>query len=270
MADTSFPSFLDPLLDYLYEILPSPIYSICEVLLSQTIRLFSAIITLGATLINSSPNAWDAEKILPPIITLLVSYLALLSFYRTTGWMIRTAFAFVKWGFLLSALGAAAGYILANGQNNGGNGLGALIGGGAGLIPLLGGYVLDLLNGQDQNVADGARTTGGRSTKSRTKNSRTRQARPKAYESWDKHKDWQYNENAANGAGSNPDVQKVINDVLGATGKAVKESKWWEVAKGVADEFKRGLNGEEIQSGETRSQRKAKSKSKDKVSSRSR
>ena len=92
----------------------------------------------------SSAQSWDSQKILPPLITLLAAYLALVSFYRTTGWMIRTAFAFVKWGGIIATLAAGAGYFMANAGQGQGDGVGLA----GGILPMVGNAVFGMLSGQ--------------------------------------------------------------------------------------------------------------------------
>ncbi|PSR73881.1 hypothetical protein PHLCEN_2v10301 [Hermanssonia centrifuga] len=252
---TDLPEILNPLLDYLSDNLPQPIFSVVTSILTHSFALISSVFAIVGMLITSAPSTWDAEKILPPIITLFAAYLALLSFYRTTGWMIRSMFAMVKWGFILSALGGAAGYFIANA--NGGNGVGF----GGGLIPTLGGMLLDMINGGGQNAAGGRRDNTGHS---RPRSSRQRQPpRPKPWESWDKHEDWQYRENQDGNHGSNG-VQDFIGRILGSAGQTARESGWWEAAKGVVDEFGQSLQQEDTAGDAARKQPDAKSKSKGK------
>ncbi|KAK7685291.1 hypothetical protein QCA50_011654 [Cerrena zonata] len=254
MAD--LPELLDPLLDFLSDRLPPPVYSILETILSHTIQLLSSLFALATSLVTSNPSTWDAEKILPPLITLLISYLALVSFYRTTGWMIRTAFAFVKWGFIFSILGGLAGYVLANGNGYGGNGIGGMFAAG-GIVPAIGGMILNMLNGNTNDRGSSGNSRGTRSSRSRTQTKPG--SKPKAWDTWDQHQQWQYNANDQN-QGSPPDVQQVMSEILGATTKAVKESGWWEAAKSVAGDFAKRAqtDGEERQS--RRSSRKTKEK----------
>ena len=164
MADTNLPAVFDPLLDYLSDLLPPTAYNIVESLFEHSWTLTRSLLALIVTLITSPSSLWDAEKILPPLITLLAAYLALVSFYRTTGWMIRTAFAFVKWGFILTTLGAAAGYILANGAGGAaGDGITAFRNGQ--IIPMIGGFLLGLLNRDGSNEARGSSPSRTQSTR---------------------------------------------------------------------------------------------------------
>lgn len=229
--DVDVPQFLNPLLNYLSSTLPPTLYNIAVELLLKSISLFFSLSSLVKTLASSSPSSWDAQAILPPLITLLATYLALVSFYRTTSWMIRTGIWFMKWGAILSALAAGAGWMMGNAHANGENGIGGLFTGG-GVVPTVGGMILDMINGQGQNAAGGARS----SRSSRTQKQKA--PRPKAWESWDRHREWQYSENAQNeddNAGNG--MQKILGDVFGA----VREAGWWEAAKGAVDGFSQAM-----------------------------
>ena len=168
--DATIQNILDSLLSFLSSVLPPPIYSIAESLITHSLSVFVALLNFVYTL--ASAQNWDAQKVLPPLITLLAAYLALVSFYRTTGWMIRMAFAFVKWGFILTTLGGAAGYFFAN-ANPGGNGLAMF---GDGLLPTLGGMFLDMFNeGKQQgSTKTKGKARGSTRGKTSTKKSRSR------------------------------------------------------------------------------------------------
>lgn len=220
-APDNIPGFLEPLLGHLASALPPTIYDTVVSLLSYSISFATSVFHLLTTLVISNSSTWDAQTILPPLITVLGAYLALVSFYRTTGWMIRTTFAFVKWGTLLSLLAAGAGYFMGNANANGGNGVG---GQGSGIVPVIGGMILDMLNGQGQNAAGGARSQ-----------KQKKAPRPKSWESWDKHEQWQYKENAQNGQGGDSGTQQIMGQIFGAAGRAVREGGWWEAAKSAVD-----------------------------------
>lgn len=264
MDNAGLPEILDPLLEYLSAHLPSQLYDVAETLLTNSYSLCSSLLTLVRTLLSNSPLQLDAQQILPPLITLLAAYLALVSFYRTAGWMVRTAFAFVKWGFILSTLGAAAGYFIANANAGGaGNGLGMF---GDGLLPTLGGMLLGMFNPEQQNRAasNGRRGRTGAAA-GRTRSKTQGKDRPKAWESWDKHKDWQYTEQAYHQAdgGNGANVQEIIGDILGSAGRVVRESGWWEAAKSAASEFSKSAQGgdqdgqEEVKSSKTKGKSKS-------------
>jgi hypothetical protein len=231
-ATMNLPELLDPVLDYLAAVLPPPFYSTFETLLAHAYTLATSLSALvlslsksiidsrGGPLMDRLEDWWDsldATVILPPLITLLAAYLALVSFYRTSKWMIRTMFAFVKWGFILTTLGTAAGWYLANAnvggaEAGGANGVGAL-----GVFQTVGGLVNEFLEGhqaQQQHRASRSKSN----TRSKTK------ARPKAYDAWDKHQDWQYSEQQVEGGEGSAfaEVQKVVGSML------MGDGGWWK------------------------------------------
>ncbi|GBE81060.1 hypothetical protein SCP_0307840 [Sparassis crispa] len=269
--DAPLPHLFDPILDYLSSSLPPPVYNTLVTVASQSVALVTSLFTLTMALFPSSSSTWDAQTILPPLITLLAAYLALVSFYRTTWWMIRTGFWFIKWGTILAVLTAGAGWVMSNANANGGSGVGVPFAGG--FIPVIGGFLLDMLNGQGQNAAGGARSNPRPKTQSQSTRSRSRpqnqpkSPRPKAWESWDRHREWQYNENEGTDAGSEGEVKKVIGDIIGAAGRVLSDGRWWEAAKGAVDEFAQVLGesggtddgrGEEYKKQSTRTNTKAK------------
>ncbi|KAF7315346.1 hypothetical protein MIND_00049200 [Mycena indigotica] len=199
------PAFLDPLLSFLSDQLPAPVYSLLLNILSHFLALGSALYTLLVGLLSTHPLQWDAQIVLPPLIALLTAYLALLSVYRTTAWMFRMSFFFVKWGTLFGGAIALASLVMAQ---QGGN---AVDGGRGGIVAGLGSFLLDALNGQGQNAA------GGRRNRQKTKPSRTKR-KPKAWESWDQHREWQYQEKE--------DLANNNQDVLGNIMKLVVGGSW--------------------------------------------
>ncbi|PCH43893.1 hypothetical protein WOLCODRAFT_122810 [Wolfiporia cocos MD-104 SS10] len=204
-------------------------------------NLIYSLLHAVKTLVSSDPSNLDTQKILPPIITLLAAYLALLSFYRTASWAIRTTLWFAKWGAILSVITAGTGWYLGNMHANGENGVGGLLNG---VLPAAGGMLLNVLNGQDQDAAGSLGST------------RARSPRPKAWESWDKHQEWQYHDNARDeDHGAEGDLQQVFREVIGVVGRTVNEGSWWEAAKGAVDEISRGRQGRE-----TRAERRAQAK----------
>ncbi|KAI0712949.1 hypothetical protein C8T65DRAFT_646231 [Cerioporus squamosus] len=257
-VDTTYlQRFLDPVLNYLSSVLPPPMFSIVETLITHSINLLAALFSLVSSVASS--QGWDSQKILPPIITLLMAYLALVSFYRTTGWMIRTTFWFVKWGGILAALAAGAGYFM----GTQGNGVGAFNGNGGGLLSLLGSAFLGMFN-EDSSSSRPRRQTSARQEKEKE--------RPKAWESWDKHREWQYSADAAardDAARANEGVQEAVQKVAGFVQEALG-SGWWETVKSAVEGS--GLGGSSGQEGSepegSQSKRRTKQDAKGRGSSR--
>lgn len=219
--NVALPDFLDPLLSYLADNLPTPLYSFVINVISHSLTLFTALFRLVTSLLGSDPSQWDAQTVLPPLITILAAYLALLSLYRTTSWMIRTSIWFMKWGSILGALAAGVGYFM--GYSATGNGVG-----GFGLVSTLGGFVLDMINGQGQNAAGGSRAQ----SKTQASRSRAKQSRmkPNARDSFERHREWQQQQNDAGAAGVG-EVQGILEGIVSAAGRVMKDSGWWDVAK---------------------------------------
>lgn len=105
-----------------------------------------------------------------------------------------------------------------------GGGAGAGVGqagGGAmagGAMPYLGGLILDAINGPGQNAVGAPRT------RARTQSG----TRPKAWESFQQHRDWQYQEGANNGGGGELGevLQRVMGNVMGGGWMDAAKNAW--------------------------------------------
>ncbi|KAG1816016.1 uncharacterized protein BJ212DRAFT_1356052 [Suillus subaureus] len=217
-ADIPLPAFLDPLLGFLAEQLPPPLYSFLLSFLSHSLALFTALLSLISSLIASKPWQWDAQTIIPPLISFLAAYLALVSLYRTTSWMVRTTIWFIKWGTILGTLTAGLGWYM--GQSAGGN---------TSIISSLGGFIWDVLNEPAQSTSSTQRSS--RSPKTRTQHKSN--DRPRSWESFEKHKQWQYQERDGNQEGN--DAQKIMSNIAKAANRLLAEGGWWDVARGIFD-----------------------------------
>ncbi|KAG1870106.1 hypothetical protein DFJ58DRAFT_764662 [Suillus subalutaceus] len=204
-ADIPLPAFLDPLLGFLADQLPPPLYSFLLSFLAHSLALFTALLSLISSLIASKPWQWDAQTIIPPLISFLAAYLALVSLYRTTSWMIRTSIWFIKWGTILGALAAGLGWYM--GQSAGGN---------TSIISSLGGFIWDVLNEPAQSTPGNQRSS--RSPKTRTQHKSN--DRPKS-------------ERDGNQEGN--DAQNIMSNIAKAANRLLAEGGWWDVARGIFD-----------------------------------
>ncbi|KAF8160961.1 hypothetical protein B0H34DRAFT_698887 [Crassisporium funariophilum] len=211
-AQGFLPDFLDPLLDYLGVNLPSPLYSFLTSLLSHLFAAASSTVSLWNSLLSKNPSDWNAQTLLPPVITILAAYLALASLYRTTTWFLRFSFWFIKWGTIVGALLAGAGYYMGNNANAVGQ---------QGLIQGIERYIMDSFNNEG-NAGSGR---SSRARKARAKNSK----RPKAWDSFEHHREWQYQENGERNAAT--DAQPWLAMVMDAAGNVLGGSNWWGTAK---------------------------------------
>jgi hypothetical protein len=193
------PAFLDPLLDYLADRLPGPLYDALFNLLSYGILLLSGALSLIASLPSWKPWEWDAQTILPPLISVLAAYYVLLTMYRTTGWMIRLGIGMVKWTVIVAAV---AWFMGSNGANGGG----------------ISSFIGELVNGHGNNRNPSGRR-GGSGSGAGAAN------RPRPWDSFNAHRQYQYNENEArdhtdNDDNDDNDVQSVIQQVLVTVSRA--------------------------------------------------
>ncbi len=235
----NLPAILDPVLIYLEDNLPPPLYNILLNLLSHCLAILTALTGLVASLISKNPLEWDAQTIIPPLITFLAVYLALLSIYRTTSWMIRTSFWFMKWGAILGALVAGLGWYMGATQNQAGGLMSTS------LVSYFGNTIMDMINGQNRNAVGGDRNT------QRTRRASTR--RPKPWDSFDRHREWQYREDSGEG-GETSELETWLNTIIGAAGQVMKND--WTGLKDIM-----GQSSETTEESGRRTRRKASSKS---------
>jgi hypothetical protein len=257
------PAILDPILSYLSSVLPPPLYSFLLTLLSHSLALFTALISLCYTLISSRPWEWDAQTVIPPLITFLAAYLALVSLYRTTSWMFQTGVWVMKWGTILGALVAGAGWVATQaGGGGGGGGVGQA--GGSGMMSFLGGLILDAINGRGQNAAGGSRA------RSRSRTQPQSRTRPNAWEPFQQQQQQQRqtrsqrttnaNRNERNNErteGGDGVVQGIIESIVGAA----ERGGWLDAARSAMDGFQNvGRAGGDTEAGRKQPTRKAKAK----------
>jgi len=197
------PRFIDPLFDYLEDHLPPPVYAFITNALSMAMALCATAVRLVAVLLQKAPSDWDAQAIIPPIITVLAAYLALASLYRTTSWLFRLTFWVLKWGSLFGFLCTGAGYLAAANGADVGVGLASL-----------GSKALEWLNanvnaaGTQDRARDSTRNRPWTKYDSRTggyqQSQRTRQLQKS----------------------SDEDAEKIIQGILDTANK-VFDASWW-------------------------------------------
>lgn len=195
----NLPPFLDPLFDVLADKLPPPIYDALFQLCSYALILLSGISKLAAALPSYKPWEWEAQTVLPPLIVVLSVYYVLSSMYRTTSFFIRMAFRLLKWGTIFSVLGGAYTWLASGGAGN------------------------EVANALNQLFGSNARQrTGHPNTRSRARSSR-----PRPWDSFTAHQQWQYNEEEARrveAASSASDVQRAVQYIAGLAGRAMTGS----------------------------------------------
>ena len=217
MANVDLPQiplldFLNPLFSYISSCLPPPVYNALLTLLTHGLAFFSALLGLGTALITTNPSDWDAQRIIPPLITLLAAYFALTSAVRTATWFVRTTAWLIKWGIITVAVSAALAWCLGTGS------------GGGAIVPGLIGMVSDMLNGRWQDAAAGA-SAASRSSYQRSK------PRPRPWDSFEQHREWQFEEDQRNAANSASSAAHVQQFVAGALNRA-RDGNWLSIARG--------------------------------------
>jgi len=163
---------MNPVLEFLSANLPSPLYVLLLKFLSHSLAVVVALTNICGSSLSSSN--WNAQTLLPPIITILAAYLALASLYRTTSWLIRLVFWLMKWGTLLGIFMGGVGYLMGGAVGNAVRNQGP--------IPFLGDYVADLFNNQVSHP----RSAGQSKSRSR----KAQMKKPAAWESFERHEEY--------------------------------------------------------------------------------
>jgi len=127
-------AILDSFLQYIAAYLPPPLYSVVITQLSHLFATATTIIRLWNSLLSKTD--WNIQAFLPAIISILAAYFALTSLYRTTSWVLRTSFWFIKWSAIISILLAGASYYTGNDAAVGNQGI----------ISDIGRYVVNMAN----------------------------------------------------------------------------------------------------------------------------
>jgi hypothetical protein len=192
------PPVLDPILSFLSSNLPPPLYQIIFNSLSHSVALFSSLLTLLISLISTKPWEWDSQTLLPPVIMFITAWIALVSLWRTTSWMFRVGTWFAKWGLVVGGVIALLGWMVGNSTA------------GTRVVGNFGSAMFDFVNGP-------GRATGPSRTRARPKK------RPRPWDSFEAHREWQYSENQREGGDVNA-AQKILGDIVGK----VREGPWWE------------------------------------------
>ncbi|KAF8828920.1 hypothetical protein HHX47_DHR3000538 [Lentinula edodes] len=105
-------------------------------------------------------------------------------------------------------MAAGAGWLLGSGGNTVGT---------QSVVNTAAGVILDMINHEEKSGARSTRSSSGRK-------------RPKPWDSFKDHRDWQYKEQ--DGETTNHDAQILMDSVLSAAGSAIKGSSWWGVFNG--------------------------------------
>ncbi|TFK25510.1 hypothetical protein FA15DRAFT_668386 [Coprinopsis marcescibilis] len=211
------PAVFDPVFDYLEDNLPYPAYIFLLNAISYSTSLVSTIIRLTSALIDKNPQEWDLQTILPPIVTILAAYLALASLYRTTSWLIRLSFWFVKWGALIAALSVGAGWFAA---------VNSMDGGGNNALANLGSKAWEWLNGNKDEI---------RGSRPYYSNARTLiPERSRAYRPWKKFQDGSGRTEQDVRNEARDEARKIMNNIVEGANQVFEGGLLWKVGTAVA------------------------------------
>ncbi|KIL68913.1 hypothetical protein M378DRAFT_158050 [Amanita muscaria Koide BX008] len=220
----AWPDVLGSLLDYLAERLPSPVYYMLLGILSRALVFLSSSLSFIASLLSSNPSDWNLHDIIPPLVTILCAYLALVTLYRTTTWAIRTFFWFIKWGLILGLIFTVVGWHLRGTDQN----WGAVADIGDTIVRT----ALESANAHTREAAVGM--DGGIGANSWTRRKRSSKAgRPRAWDSFKSHQRWQEH--------SQQDATNEMKSMVDMAGGILhRGGQWWMAAKSIIGEEQQG------------------------------
>ncbi|KIY46169.1 hypothetical protein FISHEDRAFT_76010 [Fistulina hepatica ATCC 64428] len=197
----SLPQIMDPLLDYLQDVLPGPVFAFVLAFLSHFIALISALAHFAVAVYSKDPADWDVQTVLPPLISLLAAWFAVYSFYCATVYAIRKSIWIAKWTAIICVLVGCAVWVARN--------------------------QVDALQkfGLAQQLTDFAMGYLNSGFSEDTPRRDHRRERPKPWDSFDRHREWQYDEQEEQRrtAQGGDEVQKVIDGIARFVKDAAKD-----------------------------------------------
>ncbi|KAF8588711.1 hypothetical protein K439DRAFT_1405983 [Ramaria rubella] len=101
-------------LSFFHDILPQPLLDAVEVIYLNIVMLTERYFNLSNTSLPDAIAFLNLQSLLPPLISILTIYFALVSLYHTTTFFVRSTIFLVKWGALIGIMGAALGYMANN------------------------------------------------------------------------------------------------------------------------------------------------------------
>jgi len=118
----------DAFFDFLEDYLPPAIYDIIFTLLDYLLILFTSLNSGFAYFLRSAgadpSNGQDGyneaiQALLPPILSVIAIYFAMLSVYHTAASFVRTTVWLVKWGIILGVIAVGTGFFAGRGAGDG-------------------------------------------------------------------------------------------------------------------------------------------------------
>jgi len=115
----------DALLDILEDYLPPSIYDTIFTLFEYVLMVFTRLNSGFAYFLRGdSSNNQDGynealQALLPPVLSVIAIYFAILSAYHTAASFVRTTVWLVKWGVILGVIAAGTGFFAGRGAGDG-------------------------------------------------------------------------------------------------------------------------------------------------------
>jgi hypothetical protein len=204
------PAFVFPVLAYLSSVLPPPLYGIVLVAVTRIFAIAYSALTIATSLLRSN---YDAQTLLPPLISLFIAYLALLSLYRTTSWILRLCIWMVKWTVVIGGALTLAGWVLGDEQRREAVDV---------LLDNLG--FKGVISPEDYHTENMGAPTPRRTRPVQPKAKAKAQPKPRAWDSFERHREWNAQAQQDVPSGGGVDVQQIIAGIY----DSVKDG-WWKV-----------------------------------------
>jgi hypothetical protein len=214
-TEIPLPAFLDTILDYLYDVLPPTWYEFLINTGATVLAISTTLYNLIQQLVASRPWEWDTQTVLPPLIMILTVILIFYTIYRAVLYVIRSTIFFIKWGLILGAIVAGTGYLMANSGTALGNADIATNG-----MPSIAGALFGMLNSQ-RRPSDHAANGKGKGEAGGQ--------RPGAWESFESHREWQYEEGNGAAGRATEEAQRLMDGVV----NTIRNGGVFGVAQGV-------------------------------------
>lgn len=95
----------------LHDILPKYLLNVIDAIYFNVISLAERYFIVTDASVMDLLASFNLHTLLPPLISILTIYFALISLYRTTTFFVRSTMFIMKWGILIGISGAALGYV---------------------------------------------------------------------------------------------------------------------------------------------------------------
>jgi len=209
----------DVLLDFLEDTLPPAIYDTISTLLEYLLTVFTSLNSGFAYFLRSAggdPSNGQGgyseaiQAFLPPVLSVIAIYFAVLSVYHTAASFVRTTVWLVKWGIILGVIAAGTGFFAGRGA---GDGIALQDLNLSNVVRL----ASQLLPDPSANIERAERRRAARAAGNRDARLRRAGQRPSVFDSFAEHDAWKKNQQLTE------DTQEYVKQIFEASQKVVND-----------------------------------------------